>query len=94
MYRGGLVSVEAMLRGIPVVTSNIGGLPEVKLGVDYCIPVKLGKRIGKVYRFSKQDLATWASAFESLTSSTEVYQQCSQRPEMLRLNTSVVLMTV
>jgi glycosyltransferase involved in cell wall biosynthesis len=31
--------VEAMLRGIPVLASNIGGLPEAKLGTDFLLPV-------------------------------------------------------
>lgn len=35
----GLVVVEAMLRGIPVLASNVGGLVEAKLGVDYTLPV-------------------------------------------------------
>ena len=33
----GLVVVEAMLRGIPVLASNVGGLVEAKLGVDYIL---------------------------------------------------------
>ena len=35
----GIIVVEAMLRGIPVIASNVGGLAEAKLGVDYILPV-------------------------------------------------------
>jgi glycosyltransferase involved in cell wall biosynthesis len=35
----GQVVVEAMLRGIPVIASDIGGLPEAIQGCDYIIPV-------------------------------------------------------
>ena len=33
------IVVEAMLRGVPVIASNTGGLPEAKLGVPYVLPV-------------------------------------------------------
>lgn len=34
-----LTVIEAMLRGIPVISSNVGGIPEVKLGTNFIIPV-------------------------------------------------------
>jgi glycosyltransferase involved in cell wall biosynthesis len=34
----GMTAVEAMLRGIPVVASDIGGLPEAMLGVPHLLP--------------------------------------------------------
>jgi amino acid adenylation domain-containing protein len=36
----GVTAVEAMLRGIPVLASRVGGLPEAKLGTDYVLPVR------------------------------------------------------
>ena len=36
----GLIVVEAMLRGIPVISSNAGGLAEAKLGVPHLVDVK------------------------------------------------------
>jgi glycosyltransferase involved in cell wall biosynthesis len=37
----GMIVVEAMLRGIPVLAADIGGLAEAKLGVPYLVPVRL-----------------------------------------------------
>ena len=36
----GMATVDAMLRGIPVMASNCGGLVEAKLGIDYILRVR------------------------------------------------------
>jgi glycosyltransferase involved in cell wall biosynthesis len=35
----GQVVVDAMVRGVPVIASDVGGLREAKLGVEYVVPV-------------------------------------------------------
>lgn len=36
----GLIAMEALLRGIPVIASDAGGLVEAKMGTNYVIPVR------------------------------------------------------
>jgi glycosyltransferase involved in cell wall biosynthesis len=75
----GYVAPEAMLRGIPVLASDIGGLPEAKLGVDHVLPVVPGEFGANGFVTSPQDIAPWSHALRELLSDEEAYVQCSRR---------------
>ena len=73
----GYIVVEAMLRGIPVLASNIGGLPEAKLGIDYLLPVIPAVRQRGRFVCPTQDVGPWVHALSELLSDDEVYTRCS-----------------
>jgi hypothetical protein len=81
----GNVVPEAMLRGIPVLASNLGGLPEAKLGVEYLLPVNPAPRHGNAYQFPQQDIRPWAEALAGLLGDARVYESCSRRSRQAAL---------
>ena len=79
----GQIVVDAMLRGIPVLASNVGGLPEAKLGVDYVLPVNVIERYelgsdGEVQPVvPEQDVTPWVETLNRLLAGRALYERLS-----------------
>src|ERR1700760_1209178 len=76
----GIVITEAQLRGIPVISSDMGGIPEAKLGVPYIIPVAplTGEQSEQnQYVVKDQNIKPWKESLEKLMTSKEEYKRIS-----------------
>jgi amino acid adenylation domain-containing protein len=81
----GVTAVEAMLRGIPVLASRVGGLPEAKLGTDYVLPVHPIERFTDRQDANEvtepivpeQDIGPWREALVGLLGDRELYARQS-----------------
>jgi thioesterase domain-containing protein len=82
----GAMAIDAMLRGIPVLASEAGGLPEAKLGVDYVLPVRRIERYEErfddrhepIAHVPPQDIGPWEAALRELATDRGCYEQVSR----------------
>lgn len=86
-YEGfGLIVMENMLRGIPVIASDSGGLQEAKSGTRYVIPVKTIERYQPVFDelgmprpvVEEHDPAPWCAALRELLTNRQAYESESE----------------
>ena len=82
----GYIGIEAMLRGIPVMGSDVGGMREAKLGVDYLLPVtpitqfedRFDERRLPVPIVPEQNTRPWREALVKLISDQDHYESLSR----------------
>jgi len=80
-----LVIIEAMLRGIPVISSNVGGIEEINLGTGFMLPVEPIERVTHSFNQNKtiiplvpsQEIQPWCNSVLKLMSNRELYYQQS-----------------
>ena len=90
----GQIVVEAMLRGIPVLASQLGGLPEAKLGVDYLLPVqpieryeqRLDEQWLPIPVVPPQDIGPWQTTLQALLTNRSHYEELSLASRQAALN--------
>jgi glycosyltransferase involved in cell wall biosynthesis len=81
-YEGfGLIAMEAMLRGVPVIASDSGGLVEAKRGTDCIVPVRPVEKYEMVFDDTgmpraivpDQDLTRWTATLARMLNDEAAY---------------------
>jgi len=91
--------LEAMLRGVPVMAANVGGIPEAKMGVPYLLPVnpiakyqpQLDEQMVPVAEVPAQDIAPWREALDRLLTGRAHYEEISRQSRAAALSYAATL---
>jgi surfactin synthase thioesterase subunit/glycosyltransferase involved in cell wall biosynthesis len=79
------IVMEAMLRGVPVMGANVGGIPEAKLGVPYLLPVRpieryeprVDEQMVPVAHVPEQEVGPWCDGLSRLLTDREHWTEIS-----------------
>ncbi|MDR3700556.1 MAG: thioesterase domain-containing protein [Candidatus Sulfopaludibacter sp.] len=79
------IVLEALLRGVPVLAANTGGIPEAMMGVPYLLPVQpiahyqtmLDSQMVPIAEVPRQDIGPWVEALQRLVSDGAHYREIS-----------------
>jgi glycosyltransferase involved in cell wall biosynthesis len=83
----GLIAMEAMLRGLPVIASDSGGLVEAKAGTGFVIPIRPIERFEPMFDETHmpkpvevpQAIEPWEEALRLLLTDRQVYESESDK---------------
>ena len=81
------IVLESLLRGVPVMAANVGGIPEAMMGVPYLLPVRpiekyetrLDEQMVPVAEVPEQDIAPWREALSRLLTDRTHYEEISRQ---------------
>ena len=77
------IVLEAMLRAVPVIAADVGGIPEAKMGVPYLLPVRrieryqpqVNEQMVPVAEVPPQEIGPWVEALHAITTDRELYEE-------------------